>query len=72
MITYGGRYVIEGARRITNELATVQIITDTLQRLHVTVPYARSSAADLDVIVQAAIDGLNRPPKPLGHTPNGA
>lgn len=65
MIPYGGTYVIEGARRISDELATVQVITDTLQRLHVTVPYARSSAADLGVVVRAAIDGLNRPPKPL-------
>lgn len=71
MIPYGGTYTIEGARRINDELATVQIITDTLQRLHVTVPYARSSVADLDLVVRAAIDGLNRPPKPLSAPPKG-
>lgn len=65
MIAYGGAYTVENARRISPRLVTVQVITDTLQRLHVTVPYARSSADDLTLVIGAALAGLNRPPKPL-------
>lgn len=67
MIPYNGAYVIEGAPRRAGELVTVQVITDTFQRLHVTVPYAHSSAADLDIVIGAAIAGVNRPPKPFGR-----
>lgn len=65
MIPYGGTYTVEGARRITHELVTVNVVLDTLQRLHVTVPYARSSASDLTIAIGAALAGINRPPKPL-------
>lgn len=66
MIPYGGTYVVEGTRRISDRLVTVQVITDTLQRMHVTVPYALSSDADIATAIDAAIKGLNAPTKPLG------
>lgn len=66
MIPYGGTYVVEGTRRISDRLVTVQVITDTLQRLHVTVPYALSSDADIATVIGAAVSAINVPPKPLG------
>lgn len=44
--------------------AIYEIVTDTLQRIHVMVPYANTDAETVGAIIDAALQGLYAKPKP--------
>lgn len=58
-------YVIERASRHGDLVTIAFVIVPNLQRAHVTVKYADSSAETLGPIIDRTIAGLDRPTKPL-------
>lgn len=60
-----GDYTISRATRTRNDRVVIEIVAyPGLQRLHVMMPRAFTSAEEIDATIRAAIAGLQAEPKP--------
>ena len=57
-------YVISTMRRHGSGMVLYGIVTDTLQRMTVAVPYKFATSDQATAIIDHAVAGLDRPPKP--------
>lgn len=65
-------FVISGARNRGDGRVVYEVVTDSLQRLYVMVPYRYATSDQATEIIEHAIAGITRPTKPTGITTNGA
>lgn len=63
--------MISTMRRHGNGLVLYGIVTDTLQRMTVAVPYKFATTDQAEQIIEHAIAGLDRPAKPVHATSGG-
>lgn len=59
---YPGDYVISTVRPGPGDLVVFEIVTDRLQRMHVTMPQARTTDTEIDGTIRATLAGVYRPP----------
>lgn len=66
-----GNYVISQASRLDSGRVVVQVVTDRLQRVSVTIPYGVSTAEGIGEVLDHALAAIPRPSKPLSAHPKG-
>lgn len=59
---YPGDYVLSTIRPGLGDLVVFEIVTDRLQRMHITMPQARTTGTEIDQTIRAALAGVYRPP----------
>jgi len=64
-IELGDTWTVSSVRPSPTGNVVYEVVTNSLQRLHVTVPYAQTGAGQPEIIIQRTIDALGAPGKPL-------